>query len=127
MHAWLKFQGCGSKTKAATPFRISKLKWAWQAQFLTVNTDNVGPQLRLGYLSIYVVSIFRGCPFWNITYFSLFFKKTAQNLGNSSVSLIICMVCHPKTNHKMTNTLKSKKFFWKSDHLHGPDWYWDEG
>ena len=31
----MKFQGCGSKIRAATLFRSSKLKWAWRAQFLS--------------------------------------------------------------------------------------------
>ena len=38
----MKFQGCGLKIRAATPFRISKLKWAWQAQFLSYALQILG-------------------------------------------------------------------------------------
>ena len=31
------YGGCGSKIRAATPLRSSKLKWAWRAQFLSHN------------------------------------------------------------------------------------------
>ena len=49
-----------------------------------------------GYLSIYIVSKFRGGPFWNITSFSLFCRNTIQNTGSSSSGLIICKVCKVK-------------------------------
>ena len=38
----MKFQGCGLKIRAATPFRSSKLKWAWRAQFLSHTLEILG-------------------------------------------------------------------------------------
>ena len=35
MNNFPKFCGCSSKIEAATPNQSSKLKWAWQAQFLS--------------------------------------------------------------------------------------------
>ena len=35
MNNFPKFCGCSSKIGPATPIQSSKLKWAWQAQFLS--------------------------------------------------------------------------------------------
>ena len=35
MNNFPKFCGCNSKIGPATPIQSSKLKWAWQAQFLS--------------------------------------------------------------------------------------------
>ena len=42
IHNWSKFQGHISKKRTATPLRISKLKWAWRAQFLSHNLQILG-------------------------------------------------------------------------------------
>ena len=37
-----KFGWCGLKIKSAMPLRSLKLKWAWQAQFLSYNLQILG-------------------------------------------------------------------------------------
>ena len=45
IHKWSKFQGYISKNRTATPLRSSKLKWAWQSQFLSHNLQILGKYL----------------------------------------------------------------------------------
>ena len=54
----MKFQGCGLKIRAATPFRSSKLKWAWRAQFLSYALQILGKFLSFEDVQIIVKPFF---------------------------------------------------------------------
>ena len=42
IYDWPKFEGHNSLNKTATPLRSSKLKWAWQTQFLSHTLQILG-------------------------------------------------------------------------------------
>ena len=67
MHAWPKFGGCGSKNEAATPFRSSKLKRTWQAQFLSHSSEILHKHLFFKDLQMMFIRHFHtstGFRFW---------------------------------------------------------------
>ena len=56
IYDWPKFEGHNSLNKTATPLRSSKLKWAWQTQFLSHTLQILGKVIFFEDLQMILVS-----------------------------------------------------------------------